>query len=110
MARFDPRSGMSRLETIKVSKDSADQRQGRAGRIEPGVCYRLWNTGEHQSLLQRTTPEMLEGDLSSLVLELALWGTTNAQRADPGWIHPPTGAYSQVRKRIAGMRLGALDE
>jgi ATP-dependent helicase HrpB len=107
VARFDPRSGMSRLETIKVSKDSADQRQGRAGRIEPGVCYRLWNTGEHQSLLQRTTPEMLEGDLSSLVLELALWGTTNPQELI--WLDPPpTGAFRYAKELL--MRLGALDE
>ncbi len=107
VARFDPRSGMSRLETIKVSKDSADQRQGRAGRIEPGVCYRLWTAGEHQALLQRTTPEILEGDLSSLVLELALWGTTNLNELS--WLDaPPPGAYSQARELL--VRLGALDD
>ena len=106
VARFDPRSGMNRLETIKVSKDSADQRQGRAGRIEPGVCYRLWTAGEHQGLLQRTTPEMLESDLSSLVLELALWGTNNPNELF--WLDdPPTGAYCQARKLL--VRLGALN-
>jgi len=107
VARFDPRRGMSRLETIKVSQDSADQRQGRAGRIEPGVCYRLWTASEHQALLHRSTPEMLEGDLSSLALELALWGTTNPNVLS--WLDaPPTGAYSHARELL--MRLGALDE
>ena len=106
VARFDSRSGMSRLDTIKVSKDSADQRQGRAGRMEPGVCYRLWTSGEHQQFLQRTTPQMLEGDLSSLVLELALWGTTNPNELS--WLdEPPTGAYSHAKELL--IRLGALD-
>jgi ATP-dependent helicase HrpB len=107
VARFDPRRGMSRLETIKVSQDSADQRQGRAGRIEPGVCYRLWTGSAHQALLHRSTPEMLEGDLSSLALELALWGTTNPNELS--WLDaPPTGAYFHARELL--MRLGALDE
>ena len=107
VARFDPRSGMSRLERIRISQDSADQRRGRAGRIEPGVCYRMWTEAEHQSLLQRTTPEILEADLSTLALELARWGT-----ADPhelSWLDtPPIGAYTQARALLT--RVGALDE
>ena len=107
VAKFDPRSGMSRLETIKVSKDSADQRQGRAGRIEPGVCFRLWTVREHQGLLQRTTPEILESDLSSLALELAHWGNTDPHKLS--WIDPPPrGAYSQAKELL--VRLGAIDD
>ena len=107
VARFDPRSGMSRLETIKVSRDSADQRRGRAGRLEPGVCHRLWTAAEHATLLQRGMPEILEADLSSLALELARWGT-----ADPNelsWVDPPpTGAYAHARDLL--QQLGALDK
>ena len=107
VARFDPRSGMSRLETINVSKDSADQRQGRAGRIEPGVCYRLWTAREHQALLQRTTPEIFESDLSSLALELSVWGNTDPHHLS--WVDPPPGgAYSHARELL--VRLGAIDE
>ena len=107
VSRFDSRSGMSRLETVKVSKDSADQRQGRAGRLEPGVCYRLWTAAEHQNLLQRTTPEILEADLASLVLELAHWGTANPDELS--WLDaPPPGAYGHAKELL--MQLGALDE
>src|SRR5262249_336684 len=64
--RFDPRSGLTRLETIRVTQDSADQRRGRAGRVAPGVCYRLWTEQEHQTLTTRRPPEILDADLSSL--------------------------------------------
>ena len=107
VAKFDPRTGMSRLKTIKVSRDSADQRQGRAGRLEPGICYRLWTAAEHSTLLHRTPPEMLEADLSSLTLELARWGATDPNEL--GWLDaPPPGAYAQARDLLT--RLGALDE
>ena len=107
VAKFDPRSGMSRLDTIKVSRDSADQRQGRAGRLEPGTCYRLWTAAEHHALLQRTPPEMLEADLSSLTLELARWGTTDPNELS--WLDlPPMGAYAHAKDLLK--QLGALDE
>ena len=107
VAKFDPRSGMSRLETIKVSRDSADQRQGRAGRLEPGVCYRLWTAAEHETLLQRATPEIEEADLASLALELARWGTTDPNELS--WLDPPPiGAYAHARDLLK--QLGALDE
>ena len=106
VAKFDPRTGMSRLETIKVSRDSADQRQGRAGRLEPGICYRLWSAAEHHTLLQRTPPEMLEADLSSLALELARWGAKGPNELL--WLDtPPSGAYAQARgftEAIRGIR------
>ncbi|HEY7678416.1 MAG TPA: ATP-dependent helicase HrpB, partial [Candidatus Methylomirabilis sp.] len=104
--RFDPRSGLTRLDTIRVSRDSADQRRGRAGRLEPGVCFRLWTPAEQQALPQRRPPEIFEADLASLALELALWGA-----ADVGglsWLDPPpAGAVAQARDLLA--RLGALD-
>ena len=106
VARFDPRSGMSRLETVNVSKDSADQRRGRSGRLESGICYRLWTAADHQALLQRTTPEMLEADLTTLTLELALWGTTNPKELR--WLDaPPPGAYVHARELLS--QLGAID-
>ena len=107
VAKFDPRTGMSRLETIKVSRDSADQRQGRAGRLESGICYRLWTEVEHHTLLHRTPPEMLDADLSSLALELAQWGATDP--SELGWLDaPPSGAYAQATGLLK--QLGALDE
>ncbi|KAF4516254.1 hypothetical protein B566_EDAN000494 [Ephemera danica] len=104
--RFDPRSGLTRLETIRVTQDSADQRRGRAGRVEPGVCYRLWTEREQASLAARRPPEMLDADLTSLVLELALWGTTDP--AELSWLTtPPTGSVTQASELLT--RLGALD-
>jgi ATP-dependent helicase HrpB len=73
VARFDPRSGMTKLETIRVTRDAADQRAGRAGRLGPGVCYRLWAENTHSHLLQMRQPEILEADLSPLLLELSNW-------------------------------------
>lgn len=104
--RFDPRSGLMRLSTIRVTQDSAEQRRGRAGRLEPGVCYRLWTAAEDKVLGARRPPEILDADLAPLVLELALWGT-----ADPGdlsWLDtPPSGAVAQAKDLL--IRLGALD-
>ncbi|MGE3154002.1 MAG: ATP-dependent helicase HrpB [Nitrospiraceae bacterium] len=104
--RYDPRSGLTRLDTIRVTQDSAEQRRGRAGRLEPGVCYRLWTEADQQLLLPRRPPEILESDLAPLVLELALWGTD-----DPGelsWLDPPpTGATTQARSLL--IQLGGLD-
>jgi ATP-dependent helicase HrpB len=104
--RFDPRTGLTRLDTLTVSKDSAEQRRGRAGRREPGVCYRLWPEAEHQHLAQRRPPEILEADLASLALALALWGV--AEPRDLPWLDPPpTGAFLQGRELLT--QLGALD-
>src|SRR6201996_8668695 len=76
---YEPATGLTRLETIRVSRAGADQRRGRAGRTEPGICYRLWNEGQTSALAAFDTPEILESDLSSLALDLASWGV-----ADPG--------------------------
>jgi ATP-dependent helicase HrpB len=104
--RFDSRSGLTRLETIRVTEDSAEQRRGRAGRLEPGVCSRLWTAGEHQSLVPRRPPEMLAADLAPLLLELAFWGTANP--AELSWLTPPPpGAVAQAKELLTG--LGALN-
>ncbi|TVP58098.1 MAG: ATP-dependent helicase HrpB [Gemmatimonadales bacterium] len=84
--RFDPGSAMSRLETVRVSRDSADQRRGRAGRETPGVCYRLWTRAEDRGLVPTRTPEILEADLAPLALELAVWGSPPEQLR---WLDPP---------------------
>ena len=76
--RFSPRSGMTRLETVRVSQASADQRRGRAGRLEPGICYRLWTEEAQRGLLPFTPPEILDADLAPLALELAAWGVADA--------------------------------
>ena len=100
--RFDPRSGLTRLETIRVTHDSAEQRRGRAGRLEPGVCSRLWTSSEHQSLAPRRPPEMLDADLAPLLLELGLWGTANP--AELSWLTPPpAGAVAQARELLTGL-------
>ena len=95
--RFDPASGMTRLTTLSVSQASADQRCGRAGRLEAGVCYRLWHEDKH--LLAQGEPEIKEADLAPLVLELAQWGC-----ADPGemrWLDsPPAANVAQARQLL----------
>jgi ATP-dependent RNA helicase HrpB len=104
--KFDSRSGLTRLETIRVTQDSADQRRGRAGRLEPGMCYRLWTEQEQHSLAVSRPPEILEADLAPLLVDLARWGVS-----DPSefcWLTPPpSGAVAQARDLL--IRLGALD-
>ena len=85
--KFDPKSGLSRLETVQVSKDAADQRAGRAGRLGPGVCYRMWTTATQHQMEAHRTPEILEADLTSLVLDLAKWGISNAKQLT--WLNAP---------------------
>ena len=107
VARYDPASGLTRLETVRVSRAAADQRRGRAGRTEPGVCYRLWDEPETRSLRPFAAPEMLESDLARLALDLALWGAKDATGLaflDP----PPAAAFSEAQGLLR--RLGALDE
>jgi ATP-dependent helicase HrpB len=103
--RFEPRSGMTRLETIKVSQASADQRRGRAGRLGRGICYRLWSESEHRLLLRFSAPEIAAADLAPLALDLARWGAAAADLAflDP----PPAAAQAQAKALLVG--LGGLD-
>ena len=90
--RFSPRTGMTRLETVRVSRATADQRRGRAGRTAPGICYRLWH--EHEELVPSALPEIVEADLAPLALDLAAAGVR--QPADLRWIDaPPAGAYDR---------------
>jgi ATP-dependent RNA helicase HrpB len=104
--RFSPRSGMTRLETMRVTRASADQRRGRAGRVAPGICYRLWNEHEEQHLTPHGRPEILDADLSPLALELAEAGITDP--AELRWLDPPpTAALGQARELLR--QLGALD-
>jgi ATP-dependent helicase HrpB len=86
-SRFDPASGLSRLETIRISKDSADQRAGRAGRLSAGVCYRMWTLATHERLAAHRVPEIMEADLASLVLDMAQWGVADIQQLT--WLTPP---------------------
>lgn len=87
VSRFSARTGMSRLETVPVSKASADQRRGRAGRLAPGFCFRLWSEGEHAALPAFGNPEIAESDLTALRLELAVWGV--ADYRELSWLTPP---------------------
>jgi ATP-dependent helicase HrpB len=104
--RFDARSGMTRLETVRVSRASADQRRGRAGRTAPGRCVRLWDAATEASLPQRAVPELLEADLAPLALELACAGVNDA--AQLRWLDlPPAGALAQARALLTD--LTALD-
>ena len=86
-SRFDPRSGLSRLETVQISKDSADQRAGRAGRLSAGVCYRMWSRATHERLTENRTPEIMEADLAPLVLDMAQWGIMDVHQLT--WLTPP---------------------
>jgi ATP-dependent helicase HrpB len=104
--RFDVRSGMVRLLTVPVSKSSADQRRGRAGRTEPGMCYRLWTAEAHAMLAESDPPEILQTDLTALVLELALWGVPDASQLK--WLDPPPRGASRKAQSLL-QNLGALD-
>lgn len=105
--RFSARTGMGRLVTVPVSRASAEQRRGRAGRLGPGLCLRLWGVEEDRALAPHRPPEIEEADLAPLALELAAWGV-----ADPGrlaWLDPPpAGAFARARELLA--ELGALGE
>ena len=104
--RYEPDVGLTRLETVRVSRAAADQRRGRAGRTEPGVCYRLWDEPQTGSLEAYTRPEILSADLSSFVLDLAQWGASDASKLaflDP----PPSAAMSEAKALL--LELGAID-
>jgi ATP-dependent helicase HrpB len=104
--RYEPDIGLTRLETVRASRAAVDQRRGRAGRTEPGVCYRLWDEPQTASLAAYTQPEILSADLSSLVLDLAQWGVS-----DPASLafldSPPAPALKEARELLR--ELGALD-
>ncbi|HMA98879.1 MAG TPA: ATP-dependent helicase HrpB, partial [Wenzhouxiangella sp.] len=104
-AGFDPNSGMSRLVTRPVSRAAAEQRAGRAGRIEPGICYRLWSQSQHASLQAAITPEILQADLSPVVLELANWGVRSP--IELIWLDPPPEAHWRQAQGLL-VRLQAL--
>lgn len=106
LPRFDARVGLSRLETGRASRAAADQRRGRAGRVAPGVCYRLWDVHEDAMLPPRTRPEILDADLAPLALELAGAGVHDA--ADLRWLDPPNAA-GLAQARLLLQMLGALD-
>ena len=109
--RYEPDAGVTRLDTVRVSRAAADQRRGRAGRTEPGVCYRLWDEPETQALAAFATPEIRAADLTGLLLDCAAWGV-----ADPlklSWLDPPsegalTGAREDLRELDAIDAQGAL--
>ena len=104
--RFSARTGMSRLVTLPIARSSAEQRRGRAGRLGPGVCLRLWSAEEERGRLPQRPPEILEADLAPLALELAVWGVR-----DPAGLRfptpPPAGPFAAARALLA--ELGALD-
>lgn len=104
--RFDPRRGMTELATIKVSRASADQRAGRAGRLEPGICFRMWTEADQRLLKAQTSPEIEAADLAPLALELAVWGVADAASL-PWMTLPPVAALAQARDLL--MRLAALE-
>ncbi|WP_207062960.1 ATP-dependent helicase HrpB [Motiliproteus sp. SC1-56] len=106
LPRFAPRSGMTRLETRPVSQASATQRQGRAGRLQAGHCYRLWSEEYQLQLEAHTPPEIQQADLAPLALELALWGCDADELA---WIDPPPAVHlAQARELLQGLE--ALDD
>ena len=104
--RYEPDIGLTRLETVRASRAAVDQRRGRAGRTEPGICYRLWDEPQTASLAVYTQPEILSADLSSLVLDLAQWGVS-----DPSGLafldSPPAPAWKEAKSLLT--ELGALD-
>jgi ATP-dependent helicase HrpB len=104
--RFDPRTGMTRLTTITTSRASAEQRAGRAGRVEPGVCYRLWSTIEHGTRPAHRSPEIDDVDLAGLALELAAWGTPADELA---FVSPPPRAAMRTADQLL-RDLGAVDD
>jgi ATP-dependent helicase HrpB len=104
--RYEPDIGLTRLQTVRASRAAVDQRRGRAGRTEPGICYRLWDEPQTASLAAFTQPEILSADLSSLVLDLAQWGVSDP--ATMSFLDPPPAPALKEAKSLLH-ELGALD-
>jgi ATP-dependent helicase HrpB len=104
--RFSPRTGMTRLETVRIGRHSADQRRGRAGRTAPGICIRCWSMGEDAALLSGSRPEILDADLSPLALDLSIAGFASPDELP--WLDPPPIAAFTVARQLL-RSLGALD-
>lgn len=105
--RFTPATGLTALHTVPISKASAEQRAGRAGRLGPGVCYRLWTAGEHHSRPDFLSPEIVGADLAPLLLEVLQWGVQDPRR-ELRWLDPPrSGQLRQARETLG--QLGAVD-
>jgi ATP-dependent helicase HrpB len=105
--RYEPDVGLTRLETVRVSRAAADQRRGRAGRTEPGICYRLWDEPQTGSLEPYTRPEILSADLSSFALDLAQWGAADTSQL--AFLDAPPQAAMNEAKTLLG-EIGAIDE
>ena len=104
---FDARNGLNHLETVRISLDMATQRTGRAGRVAPGVCYRLWSAATESRMAAVRMPEILEADLSSLVLDIAIWGEHDVEQLP--WLTPPVKSAVAYAHRLL-TSLGATDE
>lgn len=111
-SKFDIKSGLSRLETVRITKDSADQRTGRAGRLSPGICYRMWSIATHDRLADHRIPEIMEVDLSSLVLDMAKWGIVDVQQLT--WLSPPprskVSQASELLHQLNALEHGKITE
>lgn len=103
---FDPQNALSHMETVRVSRDMADQRSGRAGRVAPGTCYRLWSLGTHARMAESRVPEIAEADLAPVVLDVAAWGEGNV--ASLPWVDAPAPARVRQAAELL-MLMGALD-
>jgi ATP-dependent helicase HrpB len=106
-SRFDAASGLSRLETLRISKDAADQRAGRAGRLSAGVCYSMWSKATQERMAEHRIPEIMEADLCPLVLELSKWGSDDITKLC--WLTlPPKSALQQAYDTL--QQIGALEQ
>ena len=104
---FDPQNALSRLETVRISRDMADQRSGRAGRVAPGTCYRLWSPATEARMAATRVPEILEADLAGTVLDAAAWGESQPEKLP--WITPPPAPHLAQARQLLSL-LGALDD
>ena len=104
---FDPQNALSRLETVRISRDMADQRSGRAGRVAAGICYRLWSPASQARMAATRVPEILEADLAGNLLDAAAWGESQLERLP--WLTPPPAAHVAQARQLLEL-LGALDE